>query len=76
MNDGVNEVGAESAPMRSGGFIKDNGGLTIAERLRLIQTCGILSHVDNSVLNALGIESAVGGVALNTGGLGEDNDHE
>lgn len=76
LDESIDEVGTISAPMASGGFINNDGGLGIAERLRLLQTCGVLGHVDLAVLNALGIKPPDGGVALDAGRLGEENDHE
>lgn len=69
----VNFVGSESAPVVFPS--DDNGGLKITERLRLIERLPVLSHVDDFVLDALGIEHPVGGIALNTGGLRQNFDH-
>lgn len=73
-SEGVDLVRPESAPVVP--VVGDaNRRLEMAERLRLIERLPVLSHVDDFVLDALGIEHPVGGIALNTGGLRQNFDH-
>lgn len=73
MTERIDLVGPKTAPVVIPG--DDYRRLQMSERLSLLERLPVLSHVDDFVLDALGIEHPVGGITLNASGLRQNFYH-